>query len=135
LTTLLGTPPGHGTLVLGVDGSFTYIPGPGFYGNDTFTYSATDPFIGSGLATVTIKVQQIIDVPLTLSTTGMGTNGFQIKLSGPAPATYVIEASDDLQKWTVISTANVTSGSLQFNDSAASSFSQRFYRAVAQKSW
>jgi hypothetical protein len=134
LTAVLGTLPTHGTLVLSIDGSFTYVPAPGFYGNDSFTYSATDPLVGSSTAMVTLKVQQIIDQPLTLSTTGMGTNGFQIKLNGPAPATYIVEVSNDLQKWTTLSTTTVTSGSLQLTDTAASSPS-RFYRAVAQKSW
>ena len=135
LTAVLGTLPTHGTLVLSIDGSFTYVPAPGFYGNDSFTYSATDPLVGSSTAMVTLKVQQIIDQPLTLSTTGMGTNGFQIKLTGPAPATYIVEVSNDLQKWTTLSTTTVTSGSLQVTDTTASSSPSRFYRAIAQKSW
>src|SRR5690242_15148264 len=32
----------HGSLVAIADGSFTYVPNPGFTGNDTFTYFVTD---------------------------------------------------------------------------------------------
>lgn len=38
------TNPSHGTLVLNADGSFTYTPNPGYYGPDSFTYTAKDTF-------------------------------------------------------------------------------------------
>jgi hypothetical protein len=125
----------HGTLVLNLDGSFSYIPAAGFYGTDSFTYSATDPLVGSDSTTVTIQVLQIIDAPLTLTSIGMGTNGFQLQVSGPLPATYIVLASDDLQNWKPISTNAVMSGILQFTDMTATAASKRFYRAVAQKNW
>jgi hypothetical protein len=42
LTAVLGTPPAHGTLTLNADGSFAYVPAPGFSGVDTFIYRAMD---------------------------------------------------------------------------------------------
>jgi hypothetical protein len=42
LTAVLGTPPAHGTLTLNADGSFEYVPAPGFSGVDTFIYRAMD---------------------------------------------------------------------------------------------
>ena len=49
-----------GSLVLDVfgfvslDGSFTYTPTPGFVGQDSFSYQASDGDLGSNAATVTI---------------------------------------------------------------------------------
>ena len=48
--------PSHGTLVLGFDGSFTYVPDEGFIGIDQVTYVARDGRRDSNLATVTIEV-------------------------------------------------------------------------------
>ena len=46
----------HGNLTLQSDGSFSYSPNPGFTGDDTFTYSASDGAMASTPVTVTIKV-------------------------------------------------------------------------------
>jgi len=70
-----------------------------------------------------------------LTSLGMGVNGFQLQLSGPSPANYVILASGDLEHWTPISTNTVLNGLLQFTDTNATAASKRFYRAVAQKNW
>ena len=48
--------PLHGTLVLNVDGSFTYTPIAQFTGDDTFTYVDTDGITNSAPATVTLSV-------------------------------------------------------------------------------
>jgi hypothetical protein len=135
LTAALATLPAHGTLVLNVDGSFSYIPASGFYGTDSFAYRATDPLVGSDTATVTIQVLQIIDAPLALTAIGMAANGFQLQLTGPAPANYIILASSNLQNWTPIATNFVVGGLLHFTDTNASILPKRFYQAVAQKTW
>ncbi|MBN2839770.1 MAG: cell wall-binding repeat-containing protein [Coriobacteriia bacterium] len=56
LSAVLGTDAEHGELVLSADGSFTYAPDAGFWGEDTFTYHATDGQDESGDALVTISV-------------------------------------------------------------------------------
>ncbi|HEV3002867.1 MAG TPA: DUF4214 domain-containing protein, partial [Pirellulales bacterium] len=48
----------HGTLTLGADGSFSYIPGPGFEGLDQFTYEAVEGPSASAPATVTLLSYQ-----------------------------------------------------------------------------
>lgn len=57
LTASLAAEPEHGDLTFAFDGSFTYTPDAGFFGDDTFVYSATD---GSDEddAPVTITVEQ-----------------------------------------------------------------------------
>jgi hypothetical protein len=56
LNAVLVVSPAHGTLTLNTDGSFTYTPGPGFSGSDTFAYQVSDATELSNIATVTIDV-------------------------------------------------------------------------------
>ena len=48
--------PGHGTLTLNANGSFTYTPTAGFTGKDSFTYIASDSLASGPATTVTIDV-------------------------------------------------------------------------------
>jgi VCBS repeat-containing protein len=56
----------NGTLTLNPDGSFTYLPNPDFYGEDSFTYEACDtgtpPLCDSALVTITVNA--VNDVPV-----------------------------------------------------------------------
>ena len=54
LEAVLVDPPSHGDLTLNEDGSFTYTPGAGFAGVDSFTYQADDAAALSNVATVSI---------------------------------------------------------------------------------
>ena len=57
--TISSTPiagPSDGTLTLGTDGAFTYIPNTGFIGTDTFTYRLNDSTGLTATTTVTITV-------------------------------------------------------------------------------
>jgi adhesin/invasin len=56
LTAGLVEQPANGTVTLMPDGSFTYVPTPGFVGPDTFTYQASDGVDASAPVTVTIDV-------------------------------------------------------------------------------
>src|SRR5215207_3193852 len=64
LTAVLVTGPGHGSLSLNANGSFSYTPAADFNGSDTFTYHANDGTLDSGLATVTITVTAVNDAPV-----------------------------------------------------------------------
>ena len=48
-----------GAVLVNADGTFEYTPPPGFEGDDTFTYTVTNPG-GSDTATVTITVAEVI---------------------------------------------------------------------------
>jgi len=56
LTPTVGAAPSNGTLTLSNDGSFEYVPAPGFTGTDSFTYTAGDGNGGTDQATVTLAV-------------------------------------------------------------------------------
>ncbi|MCH8048210.1 MAG: tandem-95 repeat protein, partial [Planctomycetes bacterium] len=66
LTASLVSSVSHGTLVLGANGSFTYMPEADFFGQDTFTYRANDGEDISNLATVTITVNSQPDAPVAV---------------------------------------------------------------------
>ena len=57
LTAILVSSTLSGTLQLEVDGSFTYLPTPGFMGTDTFAYRASDGSLTSNLTSVEIRVE------------------------------------------------------------------------------
>ncbi len=56
LTAVLADGPGHGSLTLNFDGSFTYTPAAGFVGTDSFTYRANEGVVESAAATVRLQV-------------------------------------------------------------------------------
>jgi hypothetical protein len=66
MTAVLVSGPAHGSVELAVDGSFTYTPQADFFGDDTFTYRASDGTIESDVATVTIEVDAVGDVPVAV---------------------------------------------------------------------
>ncbi|MGA2500849.1 MAG: cadherin-like domain-containing protein, partial [Tepidisphaeraceae bacterium] len=64
LTAVLVDGPTHGGLTLNPDGSFTYTPAENFNGADSFTYKANDGTGDSNVATVSITVNPINDLPV-----------------------------------------------------------------------
>ena len=63
LTASLVSGTSNGTLNLRSDGSFDYTPNAEYFGDDAFTYRASDPSGGSSTATATIHVQPVNDSP------------------------------------------------------------------------
>ncbi len=104
----------NGSLTLNVDGSFDYIPDPGFIGSDSFTYRASDSLLVSDLATVTILVRTPPtaaddtyeideDTPLVVAAAGVLSNDVDNELpadllarliSGPSNGTLTAFSSD-----------------------------------------
>jgi VCBS repeat-containing protein len=64
LTAQLVSTTSHGALTFNANGSFNYVPKTNFNGTDTFTYRAYDGIVTSNLATVTINVTAVNDVPI-----------------------------------------------------------------------
>ncbi len=63
VTAVLSLGASHGVVTLNADGSFAYVPDPNYFGPDAFTYYATNGTLASPLATVSITVQGVNDVP------------------------------------------------------------------------
>ena len=64
LTAILASTPTNGVLALNASGAFVYLPNTNFHGTDYFTYRVTDGFATSEVATVTITVLPVNDVPV-----------------------------------------------------------------------
>ena len=67
LTASVVDSPVHGSLSLNSDGSFTYTPDSNFFGEDSFTYVATDGVDDSNVAKATIIVTGANDPPTPLT--------------------------------------------------------------------
>jgi hypothetical protein len=84
--------------------------------------------ITSAAATLTVTNP---DVTLSIPNgAGMTSNGFTFQLSVPVGSTYVILASADLQTWTPIATNVAATASIVFTDTAAASYTNRWYQAI-----
>ena len=59
LTAAIQSGPSHGAVTLRADGSFDYTPSPGFAGDDSFSYIASDGSLSSAPATVTVTVNPV----------------------------------------------------------------------------
>lgn len=70
LTAIKVTDPAHGTVSLGADGSFTYTPVADYNGPDSFTYKANDATTDSNVATVTLTVTPVEDLPPVIPIAG-----------------------------------------------------------------
>ncbi|MFN0019865.1 MAG: Ig-like domain-containing protein [Pirellulaceae bacterium] len=64
LTSVLVSGPANGTLTLNADGSFDYVPGTNFNGDDSFVYQASDGSLTSSETTVIIHVTAVNDAPV-----------------------------------------------------------------------
>ncbi|WP_424357713.1 tandem-95 repeat protein [Methanocella sp. MCL-LM] len=64
VTPVVVTGPINGALTVHLNGSFRYMPKADYYGTDTFTYKTTDGVTESGIATVTLTIEGVNDVPV-----------------------------------------------------------------------
>jgi len=69
LTTVIESQPLHGTVSLGADGSFTYTPEADYNGLDGFSYFVTDGTTDSDVATATITIGPVNDLPAVVNDT------------------------------------------------------------------
>ena len=77
--------PANGTVTLNPDGSFSYTPDAGFWGLDSFTYTAMNGMAVSNTATVTITVlSPITAVTLSATPTSPVLVGTPVSLSAVA---------------------------------------------------
>jgi hypothetical protein len=63
----LNSEPGVGSVYLGLDGTFSYIPPEGFVGAETFSYYWSDGISASEIASVTIEISNRAPVAVDMS--------------------------------------------------------------------
>ncbi len=108
LSANIAGPPTSGTVSLGSDGHYTYVPDPGFVGTDTFTYTADDGSVSSAPATVTITVTNTTPVAAD-DAWSLGKNG---TLSVPAPGVLSNDSDADGDSLAAVLVSGPANGSL-----------------------
>ncbi len=99
----------HGTVVINADGTVTYTPNPGFFGTDTFTYTATSvDGNGQDTAVVTVVIAATGEVNVGVGSTGVVLDEAHLQDgSTPDPAnlsktgSFTVLAEDGLKSLTV----------------------------------
>jgi Bacterial Ig domain len=66
LTPTIVTGPNNGVVVRLADGRFSYTPNANYFGADSFTYRVNDGTVDSSVATVSITVSSVNDVPTAI---------------------------------------------------------------------
>jgi hypothetical protein len=103
----ISSPPAYGTATVTdkVQGTFTYMPAPGFLGLDTFGYSAEDQLFLSGAGTVSVSV---LPIPVTEGETVYVYAGETITGSLPAADAGNAALSGSISTASTAGTATVT---------------------------
>jgi large repetitive protein len=103
LTVTSNSTPTHGTVTMATDGTYVYIPTPGYSGPDAFTYTTTDAAGQTATATVTLVV-----TPTALGDTGATQAG--VALNGP-----MLTANDLGSGLAITANTNPAHGTLAIN--------------------
>jgi VCBS repeat-containing protein len=124
LTAILVSGPGHGTLNLNPNGSFSYTPAANFNGTDAFTYKANDGIQDSNVATVTITIQPVNDAPVAVNDAyGVDQNN---KLIVAAPGVLTNDTDIDSASLTAALVSGPSHGSLTLKASGAFTYTPAY---------
>jgi VCBS repeat-containing protein len=114
LTAFLVSNGSHGSVNLNTDGSFSYTPSTNYNGTDSFTYIVSDGHTIGNIATVTINVTPVNDLPIANNDTY--TTLDNVPLIVPAAAGILTNDVDvDGDALTARLESNVSHGSLSLN--------------------
>ena len=87
----------------------------------------------NGAGAVTSQVAVLgVNQPLSISLTAPTNGAVVLNVRGPAVKNLTIYASPDLLNWLPIVTQTNAQGTLRYTDTAAGSFTRRFYKAAAE---
>lgn len=117
LQAVLVTNPASGTLVLGLDGSFTYTPAANFNGTDSFTYRAQSGSTLSAPATVTITVNPVNDAPVAVQDAFMTDEDVMLAVAAPGVLTNDSDVDGDTLRAILVS--DVSNGTLSLSTNGA----------------
>jgi len=112
------------------NGTMSFAPVTNNYGTATITVIVNDGGASNNLTSQSFVVTVGLAPPLPgVQLRVTPTRQFILTVTGQIGHTYDIQATQDFKTWTVIGTVTVgASGSLNFTDTNAASFSRRFYR-------
>ncbi|NQD38888.1 tandem-95 repeat protein [Permianibacter sp. IMCC34836] len=92
LTFTLATGPGHGSVVVNADGSYTYTPSSNYFGNDSFIVTVSDGRGGTDTITVNVTVNPVTE-PALIGGTDSGALAEDVGLA-TASGTLTISDAD-----------------------------------------
>ena len=115
LTAVKVTDPGHGTVTLNGNGSFTYTPAANYNGTDSFTYKANDGTTDSTVVTVTITVNAVNDAPVAPAGGAAYSTDENAVLNQAAPGVLGNVTDIDGNPLTAILVSDVSHGTLVLN--------------------
>ncbi|MGH3997722.1 MAG: Ig-like domain-containing protein, partial [Pseudonocardiaceae bacterium] len=90
-----GQPPNAQSFTFNPDGSFNYTPNADFNGTDSFTYNANDGSVDSNVATVTITVTLVNDLPVAVD------DAYSVNEDNPLIGTSVLGNDTDAENATL----------------------------------
>jgi hypothetical protein len=120
LSAVLNSGPTNGSLVLNSDGSFSYTPNANFHGSDSFSYYANDGQDDSALATVSITINSINDIPVA-SADSYATDE-DTTLNVAAPGILDNDLDNDGDSLFCVQNSTTSNGSLIFNADGSFSY-------------
>jgi VCBS repeat-containing protein len=121
LTAVLVSGPAYGTLTLNPNGSFTYTPSANFHGSDSFTYLVNDGTTSSNVATVTLHVAAVNDVPVAANEVYSVVAGNLLTV--PAAGVLTNDADVDGDALTAIRISGPLHGTLTLNPDGSFTYS------------
>ena len=115
--------PSRGTLTLGENGDFRYVPSANFNGTDTFTYRLRYALVNfSNVATVTITVNPVNDAPTGVVNRSY-TTAEDVPLSIPAPGVLAsVTDPDGPVTAAVVANPSAAAGTLSLSANGAFTF-------------
>jgi len=102
---------------------------PALYGLAAVVYGA-DTFVVAGNQGAILQSDLYLP-PIVLSGRWLSSQGFEISFDGEVGRRYRIQGSPDLTAWTDLLSLTSAESHVQFTDSAATNFRQRFYRVAS----
>ncbi len=100
--------PANGSLTLNLDGSFSYLPNNGFFGDDSFQYHASDGLENSNIVTVNIHVN---GAPVAFDDNYSTNKNIPLNVSAPG----VLGNDSDEGAITAMLDSGVSNGTLSFS--------------------
>jgi VCBS repeat-containing protein len=119
LTYAKASDPAHGTVTVNADGTFTYTPAVNFNGTDNFNWKVSDGTAESNIATASIMVNAVNDVPTLTNSTENGIEDTMLNLTAADFSDQYNDAENDLLNRIQIATLpDPAHGTLRLNDVA-----------------
>lgn len=102
ITAQLVSPSANGSITLSTDGSFSYVPNPGFFGTDSFTYQASDGTLTSAVTTVALTIDRANAAPVAVNDSYSTNEDVALNVAAPGVLSNDSDADGDPITATVV---------------------------------